>query len=427
MANSNSERTTVGVQYTASDVARLRNGSEIPNAQQSSGGILRRTLSREQTDRLWRADHDAFTRKVVLSIVALLVLSFFSLCFMGAAGQDYPYAGAYRIYSPAEVANVLGELIYNTVATATGLFSAHSNDWILANVPGYWAVQERAGVIGITLICAILLSVSGMLYQNAFKNPLAGPGMLGVSSGVSLGLMVLVYVFGAAASSQLGLRYLLCYGFGAAILAFVMLAGRRLSGRDKPFDVTTMLLIGSILSQLLGFVVSYVTLFLMDENDYLSYYTLSQMLTVDTSAISWLALGIASAVSLIPVIILRYKFNVLSFEPEEARMLGVSYGKVRVVALVCGAIMILAAQIHVGMVSLVSLIVPFLARSIFGCETSKQLVGNFCIGTILLLACRDITDLIPFVGDGLALGSVASVCMLPLFVVVMARQMRGWE
>ncbi len=108
-------------------------------------------------------------------------------------------------------------------------------------------------------------------------------------------------------------------------------------------------------------------------------------------------------------------------------MLGLNYGGLRAAALLCGSVMILAAQVHVGMVSLVSLIVPFLARSLFGCESSRQLIGNLCIGPILLLVCRDITDLIPFIGDGLAIGSVASIVMLPLFVVVMARQMRGWE
>jgi hypothetical protein len=45
----------------------------------------------------------------------------------------------------------------------------------------------------------------------------------------------------------------------------------------------------------------------------------------------------------------------------------------------------------------------------------------------LLLACRDLCDLIPFIGDGLAIGSVVSVAAMPLFVVMMARQMRGWE
>ncbi len=415
------------VQYTARDVARLRNGAAIPSGAGSGLGLFGKSLSLAQTNHLYRSEHDALAMRVFASVLILLLLVFVSLGFMGAAGDTYTYSYRYQVYNPIEVAGVLYEYAYNSLAQITHLWSVHPNDWILENVPGYWAIQQRAGVVGITLLCAVLLSISGMLYQNTFKNPIAGPGMLGVGSGVSLGLMLMVYLFGANAANMLGMRYALCYGFGAAILLFVLLAGRKLSGRGKPFDLVTMLLVGSIVSQLLGFVVSYVTLFLMSDEDYLSFYTLSQMLVVDTSAVSWLALGIACVVSLVPVFFLRYKFNALALAPEEARMLGLNYGGLRAVALLCGSVMILAAQVHVGMVSLVSLIVPFLARSLFGCEGSRQLIGNLCIGPILLLVCRDITDLIPFIGDGLAIGSVASIVMLPLFVAVMARQMRGWE
>lgn len=415
------------VQYSARDVARLRNGAKIPAAQRGSSGLLGRTLSMRDTNRLYRIAHDGTALRVFISAVALLVLVFLSLGIMGAAGDGYTYSGKYMVYNPLQVAHVLYEHAYNALAVSTHWWSAHSNDWILANVPGYWAIEERAGVIGITLICAVLLSISGMLYQNAFKNPIAGPGMLGVGTGVSLGMMIMVALYSSAATTMLGMRYALCYGLGAAILLFVVIAGYKLSGPGKPFDIVTMMLVGSILSQLLGFVVSYITLFVMDEEQYLIFYTISQMLVVDSSPTSWFALSLACLFSLVPVFILRYKLNALSMEPEEARMLGLDYARIRAIALICGAIMILAAQVHVGMVSLVSLIVPFLARQLFGCESSRQLIGNLCIGPILLLICRDITDLIPFIGDGLAIGSIASVVMLPLFVVVMARQMRGWE
>jgi iron complex transport system permease protein len=239
-------------------------------------------------------------------------------------------------------------------------------------------------------------------------------------------MMLLVYTNGAMAFSMLRERYILCYGFGAAILVFVTLAGRRLSGKGRPFDIVTMLLIGSIFSQLIGFVVSYVTLYLMDPDMYEIYFNISQALVVDTSFLSWTALGVASAASAIPVFVLRFRLNALAFTEEEVRLFGVNFTTLRAAALICGAIMILAAQVHVGMVGMISLIVPFLSRSVFGCEFRKQLVGNLCIGPILLLACRDVADLIPFVGDGIAVGSAVSVVALPVFMVIMAKQMRGW-
>ena len=292
----------VGAAYTASDIARLRNGAPLPARASTQGGI-RRLVGMKKSNALYRAEHDRLATKVFLSMLTLAVLVFLSLGVMGAAGQSYPYSSAYQVYSPVQVAQALYEHAYNGLAVITHAWPAHSNEWIRANVPGYWAVIDRAGVIGITLICAVLLAVSGMLYQNVFKNPIAGPGMLGVSSGVNLGMMLMVAFYSGAAPSMVGTRYALCYAFGAAILVFVMVAGRKLSWRGKPFDIVTMLLIGSILSQLLGFIVSYMTLFVMDESDYATFYTMSQMLAVDTSIVSWVALGIATLVSMVPVVV----------------------------------------------------------------------------------------------------------------------------
>lgn len=404
------------------------------------------SMSLASTDMLAAEERRELRRKAVLSAVILVVLIVPSLGIFGASTDGA--SGVYVVYSPFQVLQVLFDHVYNAVGEVTHLFSPKSTQIYDAPVwrPRYedgvtplfnngeyvgWGVYNgvivKAGIIGITLICAVLLSVSGMLYQNVFKNPIAGPGMLGVSSGVTLGMMILVYLYGAEAMGMLVPRYAMCYGFGAAILVFVILAGRKLSGKGKPFDIVTMLLVGSILSQLVGFVVTYVTLFVMEPDVYQDYITLSQMLVVDTSGISWSVLLVATVVSLAPVIYLRFRFNALAFDEQEVRMLGINFTMLRAVALICGAIMILAAQIHIGAVAMVSLIVPFLSRSWFGCEFRKQLVGNVCISTILLLVCRDIVDLIPFVGDGIGIGSAVSVVALPVFLLIMTRHMRGWE
>lgn len=425
MANSGKDATHL--QYTSSDVARLRNGAQIPAGASTAAGPIARHLSMRQTNKMYRAEHDALATKVFVSILAIVVISFFSLCFTGAMGQYYPYTEAYTYYTPMQVVSALGEHAYNLIGSATGWWGVHSNEYILENVPGYWSIATRVGVVGITILCSILLAVSGMLYQNVFHNPIAGPGMLGVGSGVSIGVMILVALYSGAATSMTAERYGLCYGFGAAILIFVILAGKKLSGPGKPFDIITMLLVGSVLSQFLGFITQFVTLFLMDESDYLTFYTISQMLTVNTSGVSWIALGTATVLSLVPVIVMRYKLNVLSFDAMEARLLGLNATSMRALALICGAIMILAAQIHIGGVANISLIVPFIARSLFGCEFNKQLIGNLCLSPIVVLICRDVTDAIPFIADGLSMASVAGVILMPLFVIIMSKNMRGWE
>lgn len=418
---------------TAADIARYGTGKpKQPGKDRKRSG----SLGLARTDALLDEEKRALRRKVAIWAVVLIPLLILSLGIFGAS--TYFPAGHYCVYDPITVLTVLYDHLHNLIAHATHLFPANPEagyalPFELVPVEGegtydiFNGVPARAGVLGITLVCAVLLSVSGMLYQNVFKNPIAGPGMLGVSSGVTFGIMLVVWLYGENAPGMITQRYIFCYGAGAAILAFVILAGRKLSGKGKPYDIVTMLLVGMILSQLMGFVVSYMTLYVMDPDMYQLYLTLSQMLVVDTSALSWAVLIVVSVLSLAPIIYLRFRLNALAFEEQEVRMFGINFTALRALALICGAIMILAAQIHIGAVAMVSLIVPFLSRSWFGCEFRKQLVGNVCISTVLLVVCRDIVDLIPFVGDGIGIGCAVSIVALPLFLLIMAKHLRGWE
>lgn len=407
-------------------LARVRNGSFISVQTRGGAGVAQRVGLRE-TNRLYRKERRGLTVLVVACLAVLAVLAFLSLGIMGAQGQYYVGTHAYAYYDPAQVLKVLYYHGKNFLAEATHWFSPDSSRWLTDNIAGYWAIPERAAVLGVTLICAVLLSVSGMLYQSVFRNPIAGPGLLGVSTGTSFGIMILVVVYGSTASAMLAERYLLCYGFGAIILVAVLAIGRKMSGPVHSLDVVSMLLVASIVTQFFGLVTSYVTLFVMDETDYDTYYTISQMLVVDTSPLSWACLGVASVATIIPVFLLRHHLNALPFDEEEIRLWGLNYKRLRAVALICGAIMILAAQIHTGAVGLVSLIIPFLSRRWFGCNFARQLAGNVCLSTLFLLICRDVADLIPFVGDGMAIGNVVGLVALPLFLFVMARQSSRME
>lgn len=415
--------------FGAGDIARLGEGRPLPSTAVNTGSGFRGKLSMADTNRTLKADRRRTRIMVAVSVALLVVIGYLSLGIMGAMGQEYAYSGAYYYYTPLEIARALYEHAYNALAQVTHMWPPHSNEWLAANVSGYWAIWHRAGVVGVTLLCAVLLSVSGMLYQNVFRNPLAGPGMLGTTSGVSLGLMLLVVLYGTAATEMLAERYIYCYGFGVAILVFVILAGRKLSGKGKPFDIVTMLLIGGIFGQLAGFLQQYVILFLYGEDETIQnvFIELSQMLVVDTSPLSWICLAVAFAVSFIPVYLMRFKMNALAFSDEEVRLFGINFTRLRAVALVSGAIMMLAAQIHTGSVGMISMIVPFMARSWFGTEFSKQLTGSICISTVLMLACRDITDCIPFVGGGLGVGMIVQLVAMPLFVIIMARHLNSWE
>lgn len=381
-----------------------------------------KAISIGETDRLAAKERASMRTKCIVSTVILVALVIFALCLSGAAAEWGP---EYHIYSPLEVFAAIGENIYNVLAKLE-FVDAHSIDY-LNEWPLVHDIPDRIGTLAITLVCAALLALSGMLYQNVFRNPIAGPGILGVSSGVSLANALMVLIFGAEAATMIVPRYAMSYIFGALIIVVVMIAGFKMTGKGKPLDVVNMMLVGSVLSQMVGFVVTFITSYLVDEDVYDDYVSLSEMLTVDTSLFSYVCLAVIVAATLVPVWMMRFKLNALSFDEQEVRLMGIDLTPLRTVALIAGGLMMLAAQVHIGAVSMVAIIVPFLSRSIFGCEFRKQLVGNVFISMILLTACRCVVDLIPFVGDGLGIGTAVSLFALPLFLLIVAFHMRGWE
>ena len=382
-----------------------------------------KAISIVESDRLEAKDRATLRTKCIVSAIILVVVVIFALCLTGGAGDFW--GPEYHVYSPLEMFAAIGENIYNLLATLE-FVPAHDIDY-LHDWPLVHDIRDRIGVIVITLVCGAMLAISGMLYQNVFRNPIAGPGILGVSSGVSLANAIMVLVYGADAATMIVPRYAMSYIFGAAVIVVVMVAGFKMTGKGKPLDVVNMLLVGSVISQMVGFIVTFITSYLVDEDVYDDYVSLSEMLTVDTSAFSYICLAIVAIVTLVPVILMRFKLNALSFDEQEVRLLGVDLTPLRTVALISGGLMMLAAQVHIGAVSMVAIIVPFLSRSIFGCEFRKQLVGNVFISMILLTVCRCVVDLIPFVGDGLGIGTAVSLFALPLFLLIMALHMRGWE
>lgn len=187
-----------------------------------------------------------------------------------------------------------------------------------------------------------------------------------------------------------------------------------------------MILMGTIISQLLNVLILYVQANFMDDQMWGDYY----LLTNATNVIGpWMfgTLAIGGIVALVPVVLFRFKLNLISFSDEETRLLGVNPTKLRIVALTCGSLMILVAQLNAGQVAMVSLVVPFLVRALFGSEFRKQLGGNLLMGAIVLLVCGDLSTTIIFDGLAVGLAPVVSILVLPLFVWIMALQQRSWD
>lgn len=375
-------------------------------------------ISFARAEQLMADDRRKSRRKYGIAGIVLLVVILFSLCVSN---------GYYcTFYSPLEVLQCYAQwprLTFIQIFDPTSYAPAFYE--VLASLPNYADIVSQGGQVLKYLVCGVLLAVSGMLYQNTFRNPIAAPSMLGVSNGVNVALLAMVFIFGTEASQHMDMYYLLTYVAGALVLVLVLFGGKWISGAGR-FNVVNMLLIGTIVSQLLGVVISYAQTLYMTDVQWEEFYLLQTASGLDSiwTAVT-LALGLA--VAIVPVIVYRFRLNLISFSDGEARLLGVDPNKLRVLALACGSLMILTAQVNAGQVAMASLVIPFVVRAVFGAEFRRQLVGNVLVGAILLLVCGDLSSILVFQYIPLDLGTIVSVCTLPLFVWMLAVQQRGWE
>lgn len=363
-------------------------------------------------------DRRVFRRKTVGVAVVLVAVCAFSLCVDNYLG---------RIAPPLEVLQCYGMWFNQLITSIVSPGDALSGPDLMRFNQSYFSLTDRAAVIFITAVCGMLLALSGSLYQSVFRNPIASPSMLGVSSGVQLGVLVLVVVFGTAATTEGAWRYALCYTFGISMLVVLFVLSHLISGRGQPLNVVNMLVIGTLLSQLAGVVVSYVSWYYFDDELWEVYNSLSEVLVVDTEWYALAALAVFSVISVAPILLLRFRMNMLSFGESDMRMLGVSARSLQIIALICGTVVMVVAQVSIGTVAMLALVVPHISRMLFGAEFRKQLVGNVLLGALLLVTCRTVLSFVPFIGSFLPIGTVVSFLVIPAFVWILATQQRSWE
>lgn len=295
---------------------------------------------------------------------------------------------------------------------------------VVEDMPYYGGVLQRIRVMAVTFMCGALMALSGSIFQTVFRNPMAAPTMLGVSAGVNLGVMVLVLQFEFAAIHMMLYKYIYCYTGAVCMLALVLVMGKISSGRGR-MNIFDLLIVGAILSQIIGAVMTFFT-YGMDNDLALVYQQVSAVIEMDTSRNAFLFLGSVTAISLIPMLLLRFSFNAVAFETDDSRSLGVNPYGMKIATMILGTFMIAAAMIHCGSSGMISLIAPFIARGVFGAEFRKQFWGNLAIGGTILVVCKDIVGMIPFYGSHVPLGTIVDFVVLPIFVVIVVSQRRIW-
>lgn len=255
------------------------------------------------------------------------------------------------------------------------------------------------------LLVGASLGLSGAVLQGLLRNPLAEPGLLGVSAGAALGAAIAFY-FGLAATMALAIPIM---GIAGAILA----AGLTLAiGRG---GTLTMILAGTAVSGLMGAGLSLalnfapnpsaayeITIWLLGTLENRDWNQL--LLAAPFILLGWLCLALTSR-----------NLDALSLGEVQAESLGVDISRSRLLALAGTALCVGAATAVVGAVGFIGLIAPHLVRPFVQHQPSRVLLPSALFGAILLLFADIATRIIPTSGQELRLGVLTSIVGTPFF------------
>ncbi|MDP1537142.1 MAG: iron ABC transporter permease [Burkholderiales bacterium] len=278
-------------------------------------------------------------------------------------------------------------------------------------------LQIRGPRIIAALLVGAALAAAGAAYQNLLRNPLVSPDILGVSAGAAVGAVLGIFL-------SLGLVAIQSMAFagGLAAVGMVYVVARTVRGHDP---LLVLVLAGVVLGALLGACVALMK-YLADPYNQLpaiTFWLLGSLASTDSHDL-WVAAPLLLA-GLLPLWLLRWRINVLSLDDEEARALGVSAGRIRLVVIVAATLMTSAAVAISGVIGWIGLVIPHFARLLTGPDFSKLLPVSVLLGAGFLVAvdtlARTMADI------EIPLGVLTAFVGTPLFLWQLTSARRGWQ
>lgn len=288
-----------------------------------------------------------------------------------------------------------------------------------------WRAGDRAQIVvwnirlpriaGACLVGAAL-AAAGASYQALFRNPLVSPDILGVSAGAGLGAVAGIFL-----SLPVALIQLSAFAGGLLSVAAVMAVASAVRGGER---VLTLVLTGVVIGALAGAATSLLKV-LADPYDQLpaiTFWLLGSLASV-TSADILPALP-AVALGLVPIVLLRWRINVLSMGDEEARALGVEAGRLRLLVIAAATLVTASVTAVAGVVGWVGLVIPHIARMLVGPGFGRLLPASTLIGAGYLLLVDTAARTLAAIE--VPLGILTAVVGAPVFVWLLASGRRGW-
>ena len=284
----------------------------------------------------------------------------------------------------------------------------------------YIVLESRLPQAVTALLCGASLSVSGLMLQTAFRNPLAGPGIFGISSGASLGVAIVMLAFGGG----IGIAGLPVTGF-VAVIAAAFVGAMAVMAVILAFasivrSNVMLLIIGIMTGYIASSAISLLNFFATDEG--VQSYIIWGM--GNFSGVTMGRLPLFSAVCLIGLAaaaMLVKPLNALLLGEQYAQNLGVNIRAVRYSLLIVTGLLTAITTAFCGPVAFIGLAVPHIARIIIGTNNHYSLMPMAIVtGGCVALLCN-ILCVMPGNGGIIPLNAVTPLVGAPVVIYVIIK------
>ena len=324
---------------------------------------------------------------------------------------DKRYARRFAVLGAVFLAAPLGSLLLGRYDLSPGQLlhmlwtkvTGGAADWPLSDDKVVFAV--RLPRVAAAALVGAALAVSGAAYQGMFRNPMVSPDILGASTGAG---------FGAAVAILLGAGY---FGISAAAFCCGLLAVAAawlVSRLSRTNQTVTLILAGMMISSLFSAGTSFVKLVADTQQQLpaITYWLMGSLSSIKDKDVLFLSIPVT--LGMVPLLVLRWRMNLLTLGEEEAQSMGVNTRRLRGAVIVCATLLTSASVAVSGMIGWVGLVIPHFCRMLFGYDYRRLIPAGALFGASFLLIVDDIARLVT-TGE-LPLGILTAFVGAPLFV-----------
>ena len=278
----------------------------------------------------------------------------------------------------------------------------------------------------VAVLIGVALSISGLQMQTVFRNPLAGPSVLGISSGASMGVAFVVLLsgsLGGVALSKLGFMGEIALSIAAVIgslsvMALIVYVSQKVKGN------VTLLIIGVMIGYVANAVIGVLKFFSVEED--IRAYVIWGLGSFSRVSGNQMMLFVAIMAILIPLSFLLIKtLNLMLLGDGYARNLGLNIKRARLLVITSAGVLTAIVTAYCGPVIFLGLAVPHLCRAIFQTSDHRVLMPAVLFaGAALALVCNLVARMPGFEG-ALPVNSVTALIGAPVVASVLFRKRKN--